>query len=724
MFRSLFFRCILLTCVLWTTDQARAQVIVTPLDCGLQLTWTPVPNAARYRLTRVYAYCQNAIRHSEAVTETTVPQCLLSANPYFVGNFKVEAFGPLGAFLGVQESDIGTPTNPTVHPAVGAPWIPSGSSVLGSWVGERLELDAPPVPSGVVIQWTRNGVPIPGAIGPQLVWTVEASDQGAVFAPTTSSACATHTGHMTVLSLAPAPPQGAIEWISVRRQATTNGGACVFGCIICCGEWSSTQRFGHLQSACVQSTANGFTVNCAVQGVNGYNASHINSTRLRFRVALPSTVTFSGTNTVASSQSGACGGVSGALSGPVSLTLPSGTGAWGPINAALPVGEYTVTIQSTAAGGCVVGGSGQSCGGSSGMNVTATVAPLPYTVPTVHPTIQAAIDAAPAGQATVITVAPGVYRESISFSGKNIVVLGAPLGDTVLDGDGLSSSIVRFSGGEPPTAGIENITLRAARSGSQLFPGADFSVGGALIGTNSSAFIRRCRFQGCAADFGGAAYLFSCRSVISDCTFEDNTAVEEGGGVFLYESTVRLTNCDFLQNTASVDVPGAGSALKAVGARAAGELVELTGCTFSGNHGAVSAAAIEFYENTEAIRGVLKITGCLVSSNLSGIATPTGAAGLRVFGRNTACVITGGTSICSNEPADIAGPFLVQGSATVCGCFADVSNDGFVDAADIAALLSAWGPAPTSGSGDVNHDGVVNAADLGALLASWGACAN
>ena len=49
----------------------------------------------------------------------------------------------------------------------------------------------------------------------------------------------------------------------------------------------------------------------------------------------------------------------------------------------------------------------------------------------------------------------------------------------------------------------------------------------------------------------------------------------------------------------------------------------------------------------------------------------------------------------------------------------DFNQDGFVDAADLAMLLSAWGTAdPLT---DLDGDGVVTAADLGAFLGAWGA---
>ena len=49
---------------------------------------------------------------------------------------------------------------------------------------------------------------------------------------------------------------------------------------------------------------------------------------------------------------------------------------------------------------------------------------------------------------------------------------------------------------------------------------------------------------------------------------------------------------------------------------------------------------------------------------------------------------------------------------------ADVNGDGRVDAADLSALLGAWGTA--NAAADVNRDGSVNGADLAALLGQWG----
>ncbi len=50
---------------------------------------------------------------------------------------------------------------------------------------------------------------------------------------------------------------------------------------------------------------------------------------------------------------------------------------------------------------------------------------------------------------------------------------------------------------------------------------------------------------------------------------------------------------------------------------------------------------------------------------------------------------------------------------------ADVNADGAIDAADIAMLLNAWGPAPTFVRSDLNADGQVNAQDIAILLSGW-----
>lgn len=67
------------------------------------------------------------------------------------------------------------------------------------------------------------------------------------------------------------------------------------------------------------------------------------------------------------------------------------------------------------------------------------------------------------------------------------------------------------------------------------------------------------------------------------------------------------------------------------------------------------------------------------------------------------------------------GAWLVKLPKVVCD--ADLDGTGVVDAADLGALLGAWGEVGEGeAAADLNGDGFVDAADLGALLGAWGDC--
>jgi hypothetical protein len=351
------------------------------------------------------------------------------------------------------------------------------------------------------------------------------------------------------------------------------------------------------------------------------------------------------------------------------------------------------------------------------------VCDLIFEVPGEFPTIQAAIDAAPADQATLVLVAAGTYNESFALLGKDVVVRGATDGDTILSGVGLNTSIARFSGGEPATAGLENLIFRLATSGSRITPQSSFTVGGALFGSNSAAFIRACGFEQCGADFGGAVYLLRSAISVQGCTFLGNTAQSEGGGMLVYESTGTVADSVFQSNRCGLVGPGSGSGFKSVGARQSGESVVLTNCAFLGGTAGVSGAAVEHFENnpqqqSDGVRGILRLVDCLVQGN----ASTSGAAGLRILGTVSACSIESGTLICANTPSNVSGPYFNDGTAGVCDCLADITGDGVVNGSDLGILLSSWGPVDAMGTGDVTHNNTVDAADLAIVLSAWGAC--
>ncbi len=55
-------------------------------------------------------------------------------------------------------------------------------------------------------------------------------------------------------------------------------------------------------------------------------------------------------------------------------------------------------------------------------------------------------------------------------------------------------------------------------------------------------------------------------------------------------------------------------------------------------------------------------------------------------------------------------------------CAGDLSHDGHVNAADLASMLSIWGPLSNPHAADLNNDMAVGAEDLLSLLAHWGEC--
>ncbi|MFM7051025.1 MAG: lectin-like protein, partial [Planctomycetota bacterium] len=98
-------------------------------------------------------------------------------------------------------------------------------------------------------------------------------------------------------------------------------------------------------------------------------------------------------------------------------------------------------------------------------------------VPKDYLTIQAAINSFGTGEYGIVQVSAGTRTESFSLNGKNVRVRGAANGGTIVDGTGLSTSVVRFAGGEPASAGIEGLVIRNGTAGTTINPPAPVTVG-------------------------------------------------------------------------------------------------------------------------------------------------------------------------------------------------------------------------------------------------------
>jgi|SRR5579871_6546779 len=199
-------------------------------------------------------------------------------------------------------------------------------------------------------------------------------------------------------------------------------------------------------------------------------------------------------------------------------------------------------------------------------------------VPAQYSTIQAAINAAVAGD--TVMVGPGIYtgpgNVSIDPLGKAITIKSSGgYGSCILDGLG-SSQLFYIHSGETPSTVISGFTIE----------GGYGDYGGAAFVDNSSPTFKYCLFQNNTANYNGGAVFASGSNIVctsdvfdtngtinyyggavevdagtpnfSSCTFTGNSAVADGGGMFLDTTTkAKVTSCLFTSNTS----PSSGGGL-------------------------------------------------------------------------------------------------------------------------------------------------------------------
>lgn len=212
-------------------------------------------------------------------------------------------------------------------------------------------------------------------------------------------------------------------------------------------------------------------------------------------------------------------------------------------------------------------------------------------VPADHPTIQAAIEAAAAGDE--IIVAPGTYREAIDFLGKGVAVRSStgPL-VTVIDGSGSTGSVVRCVSGEGSETILEGFTITG---GSAL-------EGGGMFNSGASPTVIGCIFIGNhASDRGGGMYNRQGSPTVTGTIFWQNDAVEMGGGMFNTEASPTISDSLFTGNSAN----------KGGGMR---NYIDsdpiVTNSTFSYNDAGEEGGGMDNRKNSKPI-----VTGCLFIGN-------------------------------------------------------------------------------------------------------------
>jgi hypothetical protein len=302
-------------------------------------------------------------------------------------------------------------------------------------------------------------------------------------------------------------------------------------------------------------------------------------------------------------------------------------------------------------------------------------------VPADHATIQAAVQAAFAGD--TVLVAPGVYagpgNRDIDFLGKAIVVRSsAGAGATVVDCGGSAGAPHRgffFHTGEVNAAVLEGFTIQ---NGFVVGP----MNGGGIECEYASPTIRSCVVRTCRVDaFGSDGGGICCRTSsarIEDCTVSGNYASYGGGIACRGDQPVTILRCTVTGNGAAygggIDAGGIGAPLirdclvagnscsGGMGGTPSGGGVLLGGaaalqdCVVTGN-AATSGGGLYCFSGTP------RVEGCTIAGNHA----PDGSGGgLYALDTNVAMERT----ILWNNCADVSGNAITAGSggAVSYGC--------------------------------------------------------
>ena len=333
------------------------------------------------------------------------------------------------------------------------------------------------------------------------------------------------------------------------------------------------------------------------------------------------------------------------------------------------------------------------------------------TVPGQYASIQAAIDAAPASEMSIIAVAAGNYAGPIAFNGKPVIVRGANAASTVIDGaSGQTLSVVRFTGGEPAIAALERVTVRGGATGSP-FPGSpQFLVGGGIFSFESAASIRDCVIEQNIATYGAGAYIWKSTGAIERCVIQFNNAGADGGGAQLYRGSPRMVDCVVENNVCN----SRGGGLHVV------DGTPTITRTAVRNNRAFNVVAGVSWVPVNVASAFLQIDNCTITGNSAKVVQ--GGLGVLDTTNSTTCSLRS-TEVCGNLPRpNVSGAYVDLGGNTICDCLGDLTFDGDVNGADLGILLSEWGACNGACLADIDGDGFVGGADLGLLLGAWQLC--
>jgi hypothetical protein len=360
------------------------------------------------------------------------------------------------------------------------------------------------------------------------------------------------------------------------------------------------------------------------------------------------------------------------------------------------------------------------CSNAPALGVRIRATEIASFVPQEHPSIQAAIDAAPVAAAWQILVSEGTYNEAIDFKGKAITLkaVGARA-NTIIDGTGLSTSVVRAVTGETSATVFEGFTIRNGPVGSER---NSLRLGGGMYIANASPTVRNCAFVNNAAGYGGGLYGLYSDALVENCTFSQNFATSDAGGLQFFGGSPVIRNCVISDNLSTYRGGGAHLVQWVSG------FPTLEGCTVTGNRSQVSegGGVSVVPDLTAGVKCV--VADCTISGNTAqgrggGLHAPVNTVGAPQAG-----VVLANNTICGNTSAiskrENSWLLFDDGGNTICDCFSDVDGNGTVDFGDLAFALLFVGDLtdPDFIQPDQDMNGLIDTGDVALLLLNFGPC--